>query len=350
MKEFALAINELDPLTDRRWPEFVNSHPESSIFHTREWLASLHSTYRYQPIAFTTSNLSQLDHALVFCKIKSSFTGSRLVSLPFSDHCQPLADAEQTKEIIDILQAGSRAQSLKYIEFRPLKVDTSHRSSAIFDAKKFRYQAIDLRKESNVLYKNLHESCIRRKIKRAEKEGLVYEEGSSEQLLQDFRELFLLTRRRHELPPPPRVWSLNLAHFFGERLKIHVVRKDSIPVASILTITHKETIVYKYGCSNASYSHMGGTPYLFWKVIQQAKAVGLVEFDLGRSDYDDSGLITFKEHLGAKTDDLIYLRNTPPKAATSLPSALASFVRPLFSRLPNPVFEGVGNLLYRHMG
>ena len=47
----------------------------------------------YQPVAFTTcAPAAELRNAVVFCEIQSWLTGSRLVSLPFSDHCDPLVD------------------------------------------------------------------------------------------------------------------------------------------------------------------------------------------------------------------------------------------------------------------
>lgn len=349
-----MPVSELDPLTDPRWPELVSRHPDSTIFHTREWLSSLKRTYGYQPVAFTiTSNPRELNDAIVFCKVQSALTGKRLVSLPFSDHCQPLANAGQVAQILHYLQAISRSEGWKYIELRPLTGSAFSIAENVFEAKRFRFETIDLREELPVLYRNMHESCIRRKIKRADKEKLDYQSGSTDDLLRDFRHLFLLTRRRHRLPPPPASWVRNLTRAFSDKLKIHMMRKDGVPAASILTITHKQTIVYKYGCSDSAFSNLGGTPALFWKVIQQAKEDGLVEFDLGRSDYDDEGLVSFKQHLGASTTDLTYFRNIAAPKSETAPrkfSGLSSLIGPIFSKLPHPFLEGIGNVLYRHIG
>lgn len=346
-----MAVYELDPLTDPRWSEFVIQHADSTIFHTKDWLTSLHHTYGYQPIALTTSKGPELNNAIVFCKIKSSLTGKRLVSLPFSDHCQPLADQDAINMIVQHLQSHSYAKGMKYVEFRPLEGDKLSCIAGITGTEHFCFQSINLRKDIAILYRGMHESCIRRKIKRAEKEQLFYERGSSERLLRNFRYLFLLTRRRHRLPPPPASWFNNLAHFLGNRLKIHMVSKNDKPIASILTLTHRDTIVYKYGCSDSSFSNLGGTPYLFWKVIQQAKETGLTEFDLGRSDYEDDGLIAFKEHLGAIAKNITYFRGSPLKNESSFSkTGVASLMRYTLSRLPDPLLAGLGNILYRHMG
>lgn len=346
-----MAVYELDPLTDPRWSEFVIQHADSTIFHTKDWLTSLHRTYGYQPIAFTTSKGPELNNAIVFCKIKSLLTGKRLVSLPFSDHCQPLADQDATNMIVQHLSSHSNAKGMKYVELRPLEDNNLSCIASITSTEHFCFQSIDLRKDIAVLYRGMHESCIRRKIKRAEKEQLFYEQGSSERLLRNFYYLFLLTRRRHKLPPPPASWFNNLAHFLGDQLRIHMAFKNEKPIASILTLTHRDTIVYKYGCSDSSYSNMGGTPYLFWKVIQQAKHTGFSEFDLGRSDYEDDGLIAFKEHLGATSKNITYFRSLPIKNENSFSKTrVASLMRHTLSRLPDPLLTSVGSILYRHMG
>src|SRR5271170_3971737 len=115
--------NGIDPLTDRRWEELVQRHPHASVFHSAAWLKALARTYQYQPIAYTTSPIDQrLDNAIVFCRVESWLTGRRLVSLPFSDHCEPLVDAEDDLDAIVIaLEHDSRQRDLRYIELRPLR-------------------------------------------------------------------------------------------------------------------------------------------------------------------------------------------------------------------------------------
>src|SRR5689334_19011211 len=84
-------VNEIRPLEDPRWTKFVDEHPRSSAFHTAGWLEALRRTYDYEPIALTTSPPdADLQNAVVFCRVNSWLTGRRLVSLPFSDHCNPL--------------------------------------------------------------------------------------------------------------------------------------------------------------------------------------------------------------------------------------------------------------------
>src|SRR5271169_505666 len=107
IKELPMQVHQIDPTKDARWAEFVEGHSRASVFHTVGWLKALQCTYGYEPIAFTTSSPTHdLKNGLVFCRINSWLTGRRLVSLPFSDHCEPLYDsAEDMKVLILYLQA-----------------------------------------------------------------------------------------------------------------------------------------------------------------------------------------------------------------------------------------------------
>jgi hypothetical protein len=346
-----MTVHRLNPLKDPRWPEFLARHPQASVFHSAAWLEALHLTYGFEPIGFTTSEGTELSNGVVFCQIQSWLTGRRLVSLPFSDHCQQLATGPEFNTVLESLLHARDAEGWKYIELRPLfgeDLVKAQTGFAIGDT--FSFQRIDLRPDVDTIYRGFHDSCVRRKIKRAERETLTYEAGRSQALLQKFRLLLMLTRRRHKLPPQPAAWFRNLVHCLGENLTIHVLSKEARPIASIITLAYKNSLVYKYGCSDADYHNLGAMPLLFWKVIQQGKQMGAEDFDLGRSAHDDPGLIAFKKHLGAVTSDLTYYRSPAPRVEDELPEVGASWARQALARLPDPMLAYTGRLLYRHLG
>ena len=80
-----------DPIGDPRWSELLDRHPAASVFHSPGWLNALRQTYGYEPFVVTTSTGPTLENGLVVCRVKG-WTSRRLVSLPFSDHCDPLVD------------------------------------------------------------------------------------------------------------------------------------------------------------------------------------------------------------------------------------------------------------------
>lgn len=346
-----MMVYNLNPLTDPRWPEFLERRSGTSIFHTRGWLQALQQTYGYDPVAFTTTPADvKLSNAVVFCQVKSWLTGRRLVSLPFSDHCQPLASGSDLTAILRFVSDRHR-EDCKYIELRPALDNANLDDHSDFGVNEtFSLHTIDLRQDLDTIYRRFHESCVRRKIKRAEREKLTFESGNSVQLLDKFRHLLLLTRRRHKLPPQPATWFRNLAHCLGDQLTIQVLSKDADPVASIITLNYRESVVYKYGCSDARFHNFGGMSLLFWKTIQRSKQMGAEQFDLGRSGPDDPGLIAFKGHLGAVASDLKYYRYPVPRASKEQSRPKMAWARQALACLPDPLLVGAGQLLYRHLG
>jgi CelD/BcsL family acetyltransferase involved in cellulose biosynthesis len=345
-------VFEVDPCSDARWPSFVESHPRSSIFHTREWLEALRRTYRYTPQALTTSPPDQpLANAILLCHVDSWLTGSKLVSLPFSDHCDPLV--EERAHLLHLLSAlhERAAARFKYAEIRPRCVGLEEPDWA--QSGQYHFHTLDLRPSLEQLHARLHKDGVQRKIRRAEREQVMLDQGRSDLHVQQFYQLLLLTRRRHRLPPQPLAWFRNVVECLGGRLTIHVARVGIRPIASILTLRHKKTLVYKYGCSDEGFHNLGGMPALFWQAIQQAKAEGLEEFDLGRSDESNPGLVRFKDHLGASSTSIRYWQ-TPPKAAHQsggISSALKSpMIQNVFVHLPDRLFRLAGEFFYRHAG
>jgi CelD/BcsL family acetyltransferase involved in cellulose biosynthesis len=351
------SVVELRPLDDPRWNDLVMRHPQSSIYHSLAWLDALHRTYGYRPVALSTlSDDGGLEGGLLFCEIDSWITGRRWVSLPFSEHCAPLLNrAADLQTLLPVLERLTVQEQLRYLEIRPLQrlpYNRAMSSDGYWEpGMTYCFHRLDLTPDLNSLFCNFHKSSTQRKICRARRENLRYEEGRSEALLKAFYRLLILTRRRHGLPPQPWKWFSNLVESFGEALKIRVAFQERQAIAAMLTIRHKDTLVYKYGCSDAAYNNLGGMHLLFWKSIEEAKREGLRTFDLGRSDIGNQGLIAFKNRWGAASTILSYSVFTPSTQASV--KGVVWKERPskrIVGHLPSGILRLIGNLAYKHIG
>jgi hypothetical protein len=346
-----LLAHTINPLVDQRWSEFVKRHPNASIFHTSGWLDALRRTHAYEPVVYTTSPPGTgLANGIVFCRVNSWITGRRLVSLPFADHCEPLVDSQDDRDrLLACLRASAAKDKLKYIEIRPLRA-RHWGEGGLQQGVSFWLHTLDLRGSLEDLFRGCHEKAVQKQIRRAQREGLHYEAGRSEVLLNDFYRLLILTRRRHKVPPQPREWFRNLIACLGDQVTISVASKEGKPIASILTLSYTNTLTFKYGCSDVRYHNLGGVPFLLWKAIESAKQLGFQELDLGRSDIDNLGLITFKERLGASPALLTYLNSNPPELRPTNEPYGMDIAGRLFARMPDGLLTMSGKLLYRHVG
>jgi CelD/BcsL family acetyltransferase involved in cellulose biosynthesis len=340
-------IYEIDPVQDQRWAEFLERHRCATLFHSAEWLNALHRTYRYRVSAVTTSGPGEpLRNALVFCRVQSWLTGRRIVSVPFSDHCAPLVESVEDLEcLLSHLKKELDQGAGRYLEIR----SDAGVSAGMTDSASFCLHRLDLRPSLQELSNGLHESCIRRKMAKAQRVGICYEQGTSEQLLLKFYELMVLTRRRHRTLPQPLSWFRNLMALVGEKGRIRLASYGGEPVAAILTICHKATMTYKYGCSDPQFHRLGPMQLLMWKAIQEAKKDELVELDMGRTDWNNTGLLAYKDRWGCARSLLTYQRY-PVMSSAQTAGISIQVPKPVYSLTPKSVLSTAGRFVYRHLG
>jgi lipid II:glycine glycyltransferase (peptidoglycan interpeptide bridge formation enzyme) len=255
---------------------------------------------------------------------------------------------EHLIELSEALRRERTKHGWDYIEFRPIVSEPA--LEGFESSETFFLHKLNLRPESAEIFRGFHKSSTQRKIKRAEREGLVCESGVSERLLSQFYKLLALTRRRHFLPPQPRTWFSNLVRCMGNQLSIWVASSGGIPIASILTLQLKNTLVYKYGGADQRFFNLGGMQMLLWRVIEQASGQGFNEFDLGRSDQEDHGLILFKDRLGANRSSITYFRNPPVSRRSLLWPGSSHIGKRVVSCIPESLLAAGGRLLYKHFG
>ena len=344
-----MTLFELDPVTDSRWSECVARSPHATVFHTPQWLEATRRTYGYRPVVFTDAPTGDaLRNGVLFCRVASWLTGRRLVALPFSDHCDPQVQSPQAcRSLLEALEARLMKERLGYIEVRmksdvPLPVGFEHTET-------YCLHTIDLRPDAATVFERFDGNHVQRSIRKAERLGVCCEVGRSRELLREFYAMHKLTRAKHAAPIQPFAWFENLVDCMGDRLGIYMARVQRTPAAAILTLRHNASLVYKYGCSDQQYNRYGATSLLFWRAAQDGIAAGASEFDLGRSDLDNRGLITFKDRLGGRRTELKYYRYTGGQRSTS-PLWTSASAKWVYNLVPPRLSAWAGSRLYGHFG
>jgi lipid II:glycine glycyltransferase (peptidoglycan interpeptide bridge formation enzyme) len=340
----------LNPLTDVRWTKFVQSHPAASVFHSPGWLDALRRTYGYSCVTYALESSGELVGGLVCCWVRSWLTGTRLVSVPFADHCEPLVNSNDE---FDMLMQAAKQDACRnganFVEVRPLSLQGAN--LGLVRSESFCFHMLDLTVPSDRIFAGFHKDCVQRKVRRAERENLQYECGATSELIEKFYRLMLMTRRRQQLPPQPLAWFRNLVDCMPGSVSIHLAStKNGQTVASIFTLRNRDTMVYKYGCSDVRFNAMGATQLLFWRAIQDGKSSGVCRLDLGRSDLDNHGLVAFKDRLGATRTELHYWRSGGRVGNSVRQMPGLALAKSIFTHMPDRVLTACGTLLYKHSG
>src|SRR5690349_10555944 len=153
--DHTMSIHNINPIEDPRWADLVDRHPRASAFHSAGWLRAIRQTYGYDVIAYTSSaGTGPLEDGLPFCHVNSWLTGRRLVSLPFSDHCEPLTDTAAGLSVL-LTSLMGECRSAKYVELRPEKAaGFSH--NRFGQSEKYFVHKLDLSPGSEALFRKFH--------------------------------------------------------------------------------------------------------------------------------------------------------------------------------------------------
>ena len=133
-------------------------------------------------------------------------------------------------------------------------------------------------------------------------------------------------------------------------MTVRVASKGDTPIASILTLSFKRQVYYKYGCSDERFHNLGGIQMLIWRAILTEKSRGATVLDMGRSNTDQESLLIFKQRWGSTRLALGHYRYPPtPQIQTTHKWAerLASYA---LSQMPDSLLATAGKLLYPHIG
>jgi len=339
----------LNPTTFPNWNEFLLRLPHSTFFHTSSWATVLQESYGYMPVYVTLWQAGTMQALIPCMEIDSALTGKRGVSLPFTDRCEPLvSNADGFQEMFRRAASLGKEQGWKYLELRGSEPFLPNEPSF----EHYYGHTLDLTAGKDNLFANLRDST-RRNIKKAEKENLDITISASPESLKAFRRLNAMTRRDHGLPPQPsRFFQAVYDHILSQNLGFIVLALfNKTAVAGNVYFHFGDEVIYKYGASDRDYQHLRANNLIMWKAVQWACDKGYRRLCFGRTERDNEGLRQFKSGWGAEEHVIKYYRyDLTTDAFVKESNTMNPLVKKIFSRLPLPVSQILGDILYRHAG
>jgi GNAT acetyltransferase-like protein len=341
-------IKIINPINYKNWDELLLTNDQSTFFHTAAWAKVLHESYNYKPLYFTLFVNSKLKTLLPVMEVKSLLTGSRGVSLPFTDHCSIIAsDGNQFQELFrKIIEYGKEAK-WKNIEFRGGK----ECFNSEIPSKTFSTHILDVSQSEQKIFSTFR-SSTKRNIKKAVKVGVQVKILNSLKSIKEFYRLNCLTRKDHGLPPQP--------FYFFRKLYEHIISTNKgvvalgfyrdKAVAGAVYSHFGNTAFFKYGASDKIYNHLRPNNLVMWEAIKWYEQKGYKSFNFGRTEPDNNGLLQFKRGWGTKEETIQYYNYDLKKDifANDFSKLKNSYV--FFRKMPLPLLKLVGNLFYRHIG
>jgi hypothetical protein len=305
--------------------------------------------YHYEPNYAVWFERDTVSAIIPLMEVASFLTGTRGVSLPFTDFCPLLTRGlVPLPEIMEKLSGHGREEGWKTLQTRGLVKDTD----GVENAPDYYVHELDLLPGEEYLLGQVR-SSTRRNIRKSEKQGVQIVEENSNKGLGEFCRLNNLTRRDHGLPPQPRKFFECL---FKNVIKpgmgrILLAIYENRCVASAVFLHFNGHAVYKYGASDRKYQRLRANNLIMWEAIKTYSGEGASTFHFGRSEPENSGLLQFKRGWGAVEGPLVYKKyDFENKQWIPDPVSASGLHTHLFSRLPLFMLNWIGRVLYRHMG
>ena len=342
-------IQIINPIENPKWDELILTNDQSTFFHTAAWARVLYESYNYKPLYFTLIEDGKLSALVPIMEINSLLTGSRGVSLPFSDFCQPIAKNHNSSDGIfkEVIKYGKNS-NWKIIDLRgniKLQEDT------ILPFTTFLTHDLDLSKTEQEIFSTFRNST-KRNIKNAIKRGVKVNLQNTLESVIEFQRLNCITRKNHGLPPQP--------YYFFNKIYEHIIsqgkgfvalakyQKQVIAGAVFFQFGHKA--IFKYAASNQKYLTLRANNLVMWEAIKWHCKNGFKIFNFGRTEPDNKGLLQFKRGWGVKEDILNYYKYHLIRDRFVVKKSGIKSSYGLFKIMPLPILQLAGNILYRHIG
>ncbi len=344
-----MKIISVDPQTNPLWQQLIQTHP-SDAFHSPEWLQVLAETYDLEVQAYILlDGIGQPVAGLPFCRI-ADLKGERLVTLPFSDYCDPLVDDPDHWRCLSTQLLG---------EHHLYTIRCLHNSLPLADDRfklvnKAKWHGLDLRPDVEALWAGLHSSA-RRAIRKAESQGVTVEIAQDVEGMRAFFEMHLGIRKyKYRMLAQPYAFFENIWRHFVEEgngvLMLATYQSDII--GGVMFLEWKDGLYYKFNASSPAQLSVRPNDLLIWEGIQYAKARDLTYLDFGLSDWDQEGLVRYKRKFATEEKTISFLRYSPNGGPTQQARQLGSLLPQLTQlftdeTVPDRVTEKAGDVLYQ---
>ena len=279
-------ITKYELIDKQSWSNFVRNHPQGNVFQTHEMYRVYQHAQNIVPYIVAVVNAGQVEGILL---AQWMTNGGKLGAWLTSRSIiigGPLAK-DNDLDIIDILWKAYKALlpiKTIYSEIRPV-----YDSEQLFQylatkswTRKGHYNIVlPLDKETEVLYSHMHKER-KRNVQTAIKNGLIFEQVTSLEKIQNIVALIRQTYARKHVPISyldmfEKVLDIlgNYAHFFA------CYAQDGKMSAGQLRLCFNEMVYAWFAGSDEQYFKMRPNDFLMWNVICWAHRNGYKYFDFG---------------------------------------------------------------------
>lgn len=340
------------PLSDAaEWDAYVAAHPDATPFHSRDWCKAITNATGHRCHLVTTRDASGvLTGLLPLHHIRSPLFGQALVGSGFAVGGGILAD---DASVAATLAAGAadmaRALGVPSVELRGGRLPDGEgwgREEGVYAG-----FARDLAGDDDAELLAIPRKQ-RAEVRKALDSGLTVITGRDAAERRDHYHVYATSVRNLGTPVFPKCLFDAVLDAFGKDADILTVREGGRPVASVLSLYWRGTVLPYWGGGLVEARRLRANELMYFALMRHARARGCTRFDFGRSKVG-TGPFAYKKNWGFEPQPLAYARWLAPGQAprdTNPNSAKYRMQVDLWKRLPLWAANRIGPLIARGLG
>ena len=332
------------------WDSYVHQHPESSPYHLMGWRSAIEDAYGHSAHYLIAESGNQVCGLFPVIQMKKPWGNKFSCSLPFCDVGFPLADSPEIKTALEQTALSELGGQLNVRDIEECKLEDMSGKVRML---------MNLPESSEELLASF-KSKLRSQIRKAEKNGLVFQEESSEEGIEAFYTVFSKNMRDLGSPVHSLTWFKQLFLAYQQNMTIGLVYKGELVVGAGILLFAGGKVSIPWASTLREFNKLAPNMLLYWNLLRVSCDRGCSEFDFGRSTYKE-GTYKFKSQWGAqpvrlnwrqyKFGQLVSQKSCSEKETPS--SKIKDMIKSLFisgwQRMPLKVCQFLGPKLRKYI-
>jgi FemAB-related protein (PEP-CTERM system-associated) len=352
MSTESLEIRPGDCADDERRDRYVAAHPQGTFFHLSGWRRVIERVMGHRGADLCAWRGDELVGVFPLMRCVSLFGAPSLLSMPYAVYGGPLGDADEIQRaLFDAAEREALEEKVGRLEMRFLHEPGEAFASAPLEASQLYYTFIrELPDTPEGVAAAMPKKARAEARKARKRHGLELSEGNW--YIEDLVRMF--HRNKHSLGSPALPMKLFQAFLeeFGDRVRVHLVRRGSQPLAAVMSFLFEDTLLAYYsGTAVGADREYSASNFMYMALQEWSVENGFRHFDFGRSRAD-AGAFKFKQHQGFTARPLPYryrlVRDDHlPSLNPSNPKT--RILQSVWSRMPLKLATGLSTTLSRYL-
>jgi serine/alanine adding enzyme len=352
------------------WDDFVNDHPDASVYHLSEWLNILQKESNQKILRLVCKDeeskivgVFPLQYTKGFPFGLGGVPGiKRLSSLPRTPIGGPLAIDENIAAVliqkaVDTVKED-KERHLQIKTFSPQLKAESNRLHKFLWREIYVTEIPKYPKEIRFGDSRNH-AAIKRAMKKALKNDVHFREANNINELKEWYPLYSDTMRFHvtparsysffkniwELMKPKGLMSLVLA-------ELETIGSKQIIAGSVL-FKFNDTVTYAFNGSSRNHFELRPNDLLHWQAIHDAQKMGFKYYDLGEVSKDHLSLAAYKKKWASSIKEMYHYYYPKPEGLENEEELDAgtsgNLKQKIWQALPLKITEIIGDKTYKYL-